>query len=313
MVFEYGPRTLRSTLPGSLPLLYLVIAPQWNPTHPIRSHIDLRTKCANIGIFDDLIATSRESPAALNRFIYYPDRLVRLPMPDPSLPFLSNVQKILQTLKEPVFEGFVTGLLLEHTKPARMPHEWQEDESVANFISRRFNSKVADNLVSAMMHGIYSGDIDKLSAQTILGPMRNLEDGGVLYSSLMRAFTRQRARLMDDYLAVDVISESREAFNFQKDILEVIKKSGTFTFKGGVQQLPQGIAAALTASGKVDVQTNSEVHAISKSRDSDVLTVCAPSDTWTLILRQLTPHRSDLLQMALKPTTMSLLRFRHPV
>ncbi|KAJ5155171.1 hypothetical protein N7492_007974 [Penicillium capsulatum] len=278
VVFEYGPRTLRSALPGSLPLLYLVITTPMDPSsNPIDSLTDVGTKCANVGLFDELICTSRRSPAALNRFIYYPDRLVRLPMPDPSLPFLSNVQNFLQTLKEPLFDGFVPGVLLEHTKPARMPHQWQEDESVASFISRRFNSKIADNLVSAMMHGIYSGDIDKLSAQTILGPMRNLEDGGILYSALMKAFMRQRARIMDDYLAVDAISDSRQAFNFQGDILEVVKKSSTFTFKGGVQQLAQGIAAALTASGKVDVKTDSEIQSISKSRDSDVLTVQCPT------------------------------------
>lgn len=230
-------------------------------------------------------------------------------MPDPSLSLLSNIQTFLQTLKEPVFDGFVPGMLLEHTKPARMPQQWQEDESIASFISRRFNSQIADNLVSAMMHGIYSGDIDKLSAQTILGPMRNMEDGGILYSIFMKTFTRQSTRLMDDYLAGDVIGDSRKSLESELDVLEVIKRSSTFTFKGGVQQLTQGLAGALTASGKVDIKTNSDVQAISKSRDSDVLTVWSPI-SHSIAFAQLTNHRSDLLQAALKPTTMSLLRFR---
>lgn len=229
-------------------------------------------------------------------------------MPDPSLPFLSNVQSFFQALKEPLFDSFLQGVLLEYTKPARMPHEWQTDESVASFVSRRFNPQIADNLVSAMMHGIYSGDIEKLSAQTVMGPMRNLEDGGVLYSGFMRAFCRQQTRLMDDYLAVDITSESRRALEFQPDILETIKKSSTFTFKGGVQQLPQALAASLKASSKVEVKTNSGVEAMSKSRDSNNINVCPhrylPSHDWVL-----THSRLNLRGVTIRRTTMSLPLF----
>lgn len=162
-------------------------------------------------------------------------------------------------MNEPLFEGLVPGILFEHTKPSRHPDLWGEDESIAQFISRRFNHKVADNLVSAVMHGIYAGDIDQLSAQAIMGGMRNLEDGGVLYSLLMKSMMGKKTRSMDDFLAVDAITKTQESLDRSEDIFRVIKKASTFTFKRGTQQLVEGLTGALNASSKVDVVLNADI------------------------------------------------------
>ncbi|CEJ60749.1 hypothetical protein PMG11_09311 [Penicillium brasilianum] len=239
VVFEYGPRTLRSAMPASLPLLYLT---------------------SNLGLFDELITTSRRSPAALNRYIYYPDHLVRLPSPDPSLSFIQNVQNIFKTvMNEPLFEGLIPAILFENTKPSRLPELWDKDESIAQFITRRFNHKVADNLVSAVMHGIYAGDIDQMSAQTILGGIRNLEDGGVLNSLFVNALLGKKTRSMDDFLAIDAITKTPESVNRTEHIFRVVKKASTFTFKRGTQQLVEGLIDSLRASKKVNVVINSNI------------------------------------------------------
>ncbi|KAJ5168899.1 uncharacterized protein N7482_004493 [Penicillium canariense] len=244
VVFEYGPRTLRSAMPASLPLLYLV---------------------SSLGLFNELITTSRRSPAALNRYIYYPDHLVRLPTPDPGLSITENIQNIYKAvMNEPLFEGLVPGILLEHSKPARPPELWGGDESVAQFISRRFNHKVADNLVSAVMHGIYAGDIDRLSAQMLLGGIRNLEDGGVLYSLLMNSMMGKKTRLMDDFLAVDAISKTPESLDRSEDIFNVVKKASTFTFKRGTQQLVESLVDALNTSNKVDIIINANIKSMDR-------------------------------------------------
>ncbi|KAJ6188742.1 hypothetical protein N7519_003650 [Penicillium mononematosum] len=227
VMFEYGPRTLKSSLPGSLPLLYLA---------------------TNLGLYDDLIVTPKTSPAARNRYIYYPDRLVRMPAPKPELS-----------------EGCL------HS--ARHPTEWAKDESVADFIRRRFGPNVADNLVSAVYHGIYAGDIDRLSAQALLGGLRNLEggiggigglvSGGVTASLISRSISKTRTRNMDDFMAIDAMPAGPELVRRQHDLEVLAAGASTFTFKRGVAQLIQALIASLKASGKVDFRMNTEIKALS--------------------------------------------------
>ncbi|OQE23186.1 hypothetical protein PENSTE_c009G06841 [Penicillium steckii] len=245
VVFEYGPRTLRWSRPAAQSILEMANA---------------------IGLSDQIIFTMKTQSAALNRYIYYPDHLVRLPTPTPELGFLQNISNMIGSLfQEPLLKPLLPALLFEHTKPARMPDDWQRDESISSFISRRFNPQVADNLVSAMMHGIYAGDIDKLSAQTLLGPLRNMEDTGILYGMIMKAWTRTQNFMVDDSLvAAEKDQNGIEGFNETLIALTALgDQSSTFTFPGGTQQLPDALASALKKSGKVNIRTEADIQAIS--------------------------------------------------
>ncbi|CAG8899322.1 unnamed protein product [Penicillium egyptiacum] len=256
VVFEYGPRTLRSSLPGSLPLLYLA---------------------TNLGLYDDLIITPNTSPAAQNRYIYYPDRLVRMPAPKPELSFRENVESFVNTMKEPLFNNFLSGIAKDVFTPPRHPSEWANDESVADFIRRRFGPNVADNLVSAVYHGIYAGDIDRLSAQALLGSVRNLEggiggigglvSGGVTASLISRSISKTRTRNMDDFMAIDAVPAGPELVRRQHDLEVLAAGASTFTFKRGVGQLVEALIASLKASGKVDFRMNTEIKALSARAD----------------------------------------------
>lgn len=224
-------------------------------------------KIADLGLFDRLIVTPKRSPAALNRFIYYPDHIVRLPSPTPNLSLLDNIRNIFHTIStEPLFKGFLSGLLLEHTKPARPYEQWQKDESLGDFISRRFNSDIADNLVSAVMHGIYAGDIDRLSAQMLMGPLRDLEDEGVVWGLISKALNRRRTRSIDELMAWAVMSKTSRSKEYIADMKHVMDTGSTFTLKGGTQQLIEGLEAALRNSGKVNIMTNTGVSSISQMR-----------------------------------------------
>ncbi|OQE46690.1 hypothetical protein PENCOP_c001G01793 [Penicillium coprophilum] len=256
IVFEYGPRTLRSSLPGSLPLLYLA---------------------TNLGLYKDLIVTPKTSPAAQNRYIYYPDRLVRLPAPKPELSFGENFDRFVNTMKEPLFNKFISGIVKDIFAPSRHPTEWAKDESVADFIGRRFGPNVADNLVSAVYHGVYAGDIDRLSAQTLLGSIRNLEggiggiggfvSGGVTASLISRSISKTKTRNMDDFMAIDAITAGPELVRRQQDLEVLAAGASTFTFKRGVCQLIEALIASLEASGKVSFRMNTEIKALSAIDD----------------------------------------------
>lgn len=229
-----------------------------------------------------------KSPAAVNRYIYYPDHIVRLPSPIPGLSVFDNLKNMLQTIRdEPLFEGLLSGLLLEFTKPARPQQDWQEDESVASFISRRFGPNVADNLVSAIFHGIYAGDIDRMSAQYMLGQLRDLEDVGVVYGSLSRAVNKKRIQSMDDFLAL--INCLNSAVSSEGPIKRVLGAASTFTLKDGTQQLIEGLEKVLRNTEKVQIKTDTDIDSISQMQDSKMIRVSHfnqlgfPSSEWTTI------------------------------
>lgn len=251
--------------------------------------------------------------AALNRYIYYPDHIVRLPTPTPELGFLQNISNMIGSLfQEPLLKPLLPALLFEHTKPARMSDDWQRDESISSFISRRFNPQVADNLVSAMMHGIYAGDIDKLSAQTLLGPLRNMEDTGILYGMIMKAWTRTQNFIVDDSLvAAEKDQNGIEGFNETLIALTALgDQSSTFTFPGGTQQLPDALASALKKSGKVNIRTEADIQAIShQPGDYSPMNVSRPvSLQLKRLIRRLIQFRSPPQRIE-KLTTMLLRLF----
>ncbi|CAM1507273.1 Fc.00g069140.m01.CDS01 [Cosmosporella sp. VM-42] len=93
------------------------------------------------------------------RYIYYPDHLVPLP---PAIGLFDMVREPLFT--EAMWGGL--GLLLRAWRTKSLP---VEDKSVADWIHDISLSRTAANhFASAMVHGIYGGDIDKLSARSVL-------------------------------------------------------------------------------------------------------------------------------------------------
>ncbi|KAJ5720607.1 uncharacterized protein N7483_008541 [Penicillium malachiteum] len=228
-----------------------------------------------LGIEDDLLWTPVDSGAAMNRYLYYPDHLVRVPVPMPGLSTYGNMKYILNTLRnEPVFDTVIPGILFESFKPPRTADQWSKDESIAEFISRRFTPEIADNLISAVMHGIYAGDIDKLSAQALLGRLRNMDDTGIIRGMLDRLVMRKGSGLMDHQLFQHAAVDSRirypKPYNELFKLIEKnIKHAATFSFKRGTQQLTDGLADALSKSPKVKVRTNSAVQSIRKIKFSD--------------------------------------------
>ena len=156
VVFESGPRTLRP--------------------HTVNGMLTLQL-AKTLGLEDDILITPKSSAAAKNRYIYYPDHLVKMPGPGQDL-----YEILWSMITEPVFKGMLWGMLSEH----RRPNADNEivDESIGDFLARRLGTtKVADNIVSAVLHGIYAGDIYQLSAKSLMGALHAQEQ---IYGSLDR-------------------------------------------------------------------------------------------------------------------------------
>ncbi|MCA9594042.1 MAG: protoporphyrinogen oxidase [Myxococcales bacterium] len=65
------------------------------------------------------------------------------------------------------------------------PKEQPEDESVADFVGRRFGQQAAEKLASPLLGGIYAGDVSELSIMSTFPQLVDLERK---YGSLIRGF-----------------------------------------------------------------------------------------------------------------------------
>ncbi|KAM3508454.1 hypothetical protein MY10362_001185 [Beauveria mimosiformis] len=104
-------------------------------------------------------------PKDLPRYLYYPDHLVKMP-PDAS---------VFDCLTESLFRECIWGALGTAASWVTGRHRGRlpaQDLSVADWLRLiTSDSAVGNNLVSAMIHGIYGGDIERLSARSVLDRM----------------------------------------------------------------------------------------------------------------------------------------------
>ncbi|KAK5946558.1 oxygen-dependent protoporphyrinogen oxidase [Knufia obscura] len=246
VLFEWGPRTLRPDLQGNgMATLQLIN----------RLGKDLT---------DSMRGVPLGHPAATNRYIYYPDHLVRMPGPNPNTGVLSKMFDLGRTvLSEPAFKGIVPALLAEPTIACRPDNV--RDESVGSFMKRRFGPALTDNLLSGLFHGIYAGDIYKLSARQLMPfawylENRDKDGNGVIAEMLelvfrafrVSAFDRHRFRsrfVKDDVGPVD-------EFN---DIHQAMAQCSVYTFVKGVGQLTDALLENLRNNANVTINTGVEL------------------------------------------------------
>lgn len=221
------------------------------------------TQMARLGMGPDIVSTSTRSPAARNRYIYYPDHLVRMPGPIPGAGMLTNIFSNFSTiLTEPVFKGAFSGVLAE---PAVDPRGTNvEDESVGDFITRRMGRPIAENLVSAFLHGIYAGDLYKLSARTLFPYLWHLEtmDTGIVGSLFENAWN---STSVFSYRQLEFLSRLSDAMPPAAELEEVLRplsRASVYTFRRGLNQLVTSLESALRKSSNVTIRTSTIAHSL---------------------------------------------------
>ncbi|KAF2676648.1 Protoporphyrinogen oxidase [Lentithecium fluviatile CBS 122367] len=227
VLFEHGPRTLR---PG----------PNCMPTAQLIQDLDL---------LDNVLYSKRTSVGAKNRFIYYPDRLNQLPSPGEP-PQLGNIIDLWRS-------GLLAGVfstLLEPWRPPR-PHNLV-DESIGSFITRRTDKRIANNVVSAVMHGIYAGDVWQLSARTLLAQAWKLEG---LHGSVWRGmFNVNSESPHSEQVALshpydhDALRAMREDISLDNKFVDLLGESTMFSFRNGLQELIKALQRKLEGNGQVE-------------------------------------------------------------
>lgn len=119
----------------------------------------------------------RNNPVLSNRYIYYPDHLVALL--NNTRGFFERLNFIYKLFTEPVFQGALPAMYRWQTSgaakyrdspqggqpPSNLAIAGIEDISIGEYLLARTGSTdVVSNLASAVLHGIWGGDIWKLSA-----------------------------------------------------------------------------------------------------------------------------------------------------
>ncbi|HYH56156.1 MAG TPA: protoporphyrinogen oxidase, partial [Anseongella sp.] len=169
-----------------------------------------------LGMLDQLLKASK---SARKRYLYMDGKLEMLP----SGPFGLFGSKPLKGWWKALRDDFRD----------KVPAPPQEEETVYDFIERRFGARLAETLADPFFTGIYAGDIRKLSALAVIPHMREYEEK---YGSVIKGFLAEPA---DD-------SEIERSFGD-------LEKSPLLTVKGGMQRICGRLAEEL--SGQLRLRT----------------------------------------------------------
>ncbi|KAI8617817.1 hypothetical protein BC830DRAFT_1045533, partial [Chytriomyces sp. MP71] len=196
-VLEAGPRTLRPNgIQGSVTL-------------------DLVHR---LGLEKEVVAVPKSSPAARNRFIKFNGKLDKMP---------TSLTEALFPPSDHVFRGVLARGALEPF----VSRSGLRDESIHDFVSRRFGKHVAENMISALVHGIYAGDSRVLSVKSCFSVLWEAEQkhGSVVRSLVSAAFDKTPEKFPTD------ISPESLAF------IKRIKACSVYAFKNGLQTFTDAI------------------------------------------------------------------------
>ena len=170
-------------------------------------------------------------------------------------------------MTEPAFKGLIPGMLFEYSRPKRP--DTLDDESIASFLARRNGSPaVGENIASAMFHGIYAGDIHKLSAKSLLTRIWNYESQ---YGSIIKGVigAARKNELYSSARDVQLHNEMMERLS-GSSLLEHMKSASVYTLKSGLEGLSDSVAASFLDNSNVTFKMGSKVENLKMEQNSDV-------------------------------------------
>ena len=162
-------------------------------------------------------------------------------------------------LTEPLFDG-IWRCFQETTIPLR--DEDVKDESLGDFVSRRFGQRVADNLLSAVCHGIYAGDIYKMSARTLQSRLWHLEtrdrerEPGILlelFSDMVNHHMLESTGIAQDYRRNVLSQLSKDALPRRAPNRTAFANLSVYTFREGLRQLTDALEQELRSNKNISI------------------------------------------------------------
>lgn len=185
-------------------------------------------------------------------------------MPGPGQGFYDMLWTLLT---EPAFKGLWSSIF-ERSNPPRPVDV--EDESVLSFLTRRLGSPhIANNLVSAVFHGIYAGDIEKLSARSLLAKQYHMEK---VSGSFSVAFIDGRRSGYSWSLTKD--HELRKELGLKvEELTDDLALASVFSFKRGIGTLTDALEESLRRNPNVQFRTNDPIKTLKYDVESNSIQV----------------------------------------
>jgi oxygen-dependent protoporphyrinogen oxidase len=167
-------------------------------------------------------------------------------------------------------------------EPFIKPRRDGEEESIAQFVVRRFNQEFLDHAIDALVAGIYAGDPHKLSLPHAFPKLKALEDnyGSMIKGQIFGARNRKKSG-------------------------EVAKdRAAKFSFDDGLQVLPDTLAAQLGDSLKL----NTPVTKLTQTSDDWLVTTPSSEINFGAVIFCGTAHRLAQLKVEV-PCPLNLSAF----
>lgn len=227
VVFETGPRSLRPVGAVGLTTLELI---------------------EKLGIDEKVVPVHRSHIAAKNRMIYAKNRVCMMPNGP------AGIFKTIPPFSKPLLFAGIKDLF---TGKSAVP---LEDESIYDFVARRFGQEVADYAISPVICGICAGDAKDISVKFLFKDIFEKEQkyGGVIRGAIKG---RKDAK----------VEVPMDQTNFMRRAK--IEGWSMYRMQDGIEAIPRGIIEALDGCENIEMEANQKCEKIEFSGTEVKMTV----------------------------------------
>lgn len=190
-----------------------------------------------LGLADQILTVPFSSPAAKNRYILNGDRIHAMP---------SSISGLVKAMYS---NHILKGSFMSFVKEPFVGKTAKADESIHEFISRRFSPELANRMISALVHGIYAGNVENLSVRSTFKQLWDWEQshGSIIRGIFMSALC-EKPRSLQEYIQPNAIS-----------FIESVRNNcSIYSFKDGLQTLTDGLYRELKSRSNVEILTETE-------------------------------------------------------
>ncbi|GME96948.1 unnamed protein product [[Candida] boidinii] len=196
-----------------------------------------------------------------------------------------NLNTLFKFLIDPIGRNLPIGLINEFFQPVKK--DLSKEETVEEFFDRRFNHDISINLVSPLIHGIYAGDISKLSINSIFPKLikYEIEDKSII-RSIFKSFRKnndQKNNKMDNYEIKDeILLKYKSIFknsklNFKKSKI-LLKNFPMISLKNGLQTLPNSIYNELINNSNIEFKLNTKISKLNNINENKIEIITKDND-----------------------------------